>query len=93
MKLRTKFILLSIGIAVIPLIVGTAVTIVQFLSIVDSKSLQDLTKTKRWITKQLPDIIAGKDLSELESIIPEVVDVIILDERNKVYLGIFFQQC
>jgi signal transduction histidine kinase len=84
MKLRTKFILLSIGIALIPLIVGTAITIVQFLSIVDSESLQDLAKTKRWIHKQLPDIIAGKDLSALENIIPEVVDVIVLDEQNRV---------
>lgn len=84
MKLRTKFILLTIGIIVIPLIVGMAVTIFQFLYIAENKSLLDLTKTKRWIQKELPAVTTENDLSVLENIIPELVDLIILNDQNRV---------
>ncbi len=84
MKLRTKFILLSIGIAVIPIIVGMAVTIVQFLNSTQNESLQDLAKTRRWINKQLPDITSGGDLSMLENVIPEAVDIIVLNDQNEI---------
>ena len=84
MKLHTKFILLTIGIVVIPIIVGMAVTVFQFFYIAENKSLLDLTKTKRWIKKELPAVIERNDLSVLENIIPEIVDLLVLDDQNKV---------
>ncbi len=87
MNLRHKFVLLVIGITVIPILMSSIFVFIQLLEPGETSFLRNYMKIQRDIRKELPQGIAVLDNEELKEIIPPSIDLLILDSSERVVLS------
>lgn len=87
MNLRHKFVLLVIGITVIPVLMVSIFIFIQVLEPGEASFFESYMRIQREIRKELPQGIATLNNEELKEIIHRSVDLLILDNSKRVVLS------